>query len=1237
MPASRPLWARIVRYLLIAIAVFLVLCGVSAIAVPLLIDHVVLARAGEAIGRQVSIERIRFNPFTLALSTRGIRIADQDPANDFVTVEQARADLSISSIRYLAPVIDGLTIIAPRIRLQRTGEARFNFSDIVERLKAAPAEPDPDGEPARFALHNLELTGGEITVDDRVLQQQHRVRDLSVGVPFLSNLDYAADITVQPALSALVNDSPLSLTGESVPFSETRQTSLDVVLSDLDIATYLRLSPVPLGFTVPKGKLGTDLKIRFAQESGVAKLGIAGAFHIDDLQIDARDGRRLVLAKRIALGLEQVEPLAGRYAFGELAVEGLDMAIERGADGNFPLARAFAVEAGERKPDAGAQNTPAGAQAPAGAKTPGGASTAANQVQWSIRKTNVKGARATFTDKTVSPGVELVHSDIAIELAEIGNRQAAAAAGSLSLAQNESSRLSWQGELDVGKSRASGKLSATVAGIAAYLPYLAGTVKAAVQAESIAAQAKVDLGWGEGFSLEVADVKASVEKASVRLPDDKEPAVAFGRLAAEGVAVSLGERKATVSRLALDDADIRVERDAKGELNLQRILAAAPTKEEGGSAQPAADAGKETTPGESPAWTVRIDRIDLDRNVVTWHDLTTPKPVSVPVTQLAGRIEQVGTDLSLASTLDLKARVGRSGNATARGEFVIAPWSMQLAVQLQRLALPSVDPYVAERLTLGIDEGTLSTSGQLSLAGDRVRYRGRLEVDGLRTRERTTSTQAIRWRKLLLEGIDVDVDPATLGPDDRIAIGGITLSDFFARVLLSEQGRFNLQDIVRTEAASGPARSGPKIRLGTIKLQRGSSNFTDRFVRPNYSVNLTDLNGSLSAMASDNPAPSDVDLTGRIDSDAPIDISGKINPLASTLYADIRAEAKGIDLPKLSPYSAKYAGYAIEKGKLSLDVHYKIENEQLVAQNRVLLDQLTLGEKIESPDATSLPIQFALGLLKNSKGEIDVSLPIAGSLDDPQFSIGGVIGKAIANLLTRVITAPFSALASAFGGAEEELSFVEFKPGTAELTDESVKRLDTIAKALTERPALKLEVAGRVDPKSENDAIERQRLEARLRALKRRLAGGGDAGGEEPAEPVGQAGQSQAGQSQGRQETPPAPARVTISKEEYPVLLKQLYEDTKLPDKPRNALGLAKTLEVAEMEKLLLGAIEVDAEAVRRLALRRAQVVRDWLATRGRIAGDRMFTLAPRTNPEMTGPNQSKPQCPAHCAEFSLR
>ena len=316
-----------------------------------------------------------------------------------------------------------------------------------------------------------------------------------------------------------------------------------------------------------------------------------------------------------------------------------------------------------------------------------------------------------------------------------------------------------------------------------------------------------------------------------------------------------------------------------------------------------------------------------------------------------------------------------------------------------------------------------------------------------------------------------------------------------------------------------------------------------------------------------------------------------------------------------------------------------------------------MGEKVDSPGATCLPIQFALGLLKNSKGEINVSLPVSGSLDDPQFSIGGVIGRAILNLLSRVITSPFTALAAAFGGSgagAEELSFVEFRPGTSTLTDEAVRRLQALSKALIERPALKLEIAGRVDPKSERDAIERQRLDARLKALKRRQSGGGealaqqdreDARSESEAPPQSgaqgakdqQDRQAQARQARASQEDAAVAAGVTLSKEEYPVLLKLLYDETKAGDKPPTASGAAPPLAVAEMEKVLLDSINVDAEAIRRLATRRSQAARRWLATQGRIPEDRMFMVAPRISAEATGPNQSKPQCSANCAEFSLR
>ncbi len=1276
--APRPVLARLARYLVVAVAVFLLLCGLAALAVPLAIQHVALERIGESIGRQVKIERTRFNPFKLTLTARGVRIGEQDPSADFVTIDHVLADLSIASIRHLAPVVDALKIEAPVVRLQRSEASRFNFSDLIQRLAAAPAEPQPKGEPTRFALHNLELTGGKISIDDKVLEQVHRVTDLQVSIPFISNLDYATSITVEPALSALVNGSPVRIGGSSTPFRESRETTLDVELRDVEIATYLRMAPVPLGVTVPKGRLGTDLKVHFAREAGAAKLGITGTSWIDDLQIDARDGPRLVLARRIALGIAGLQPLENRYAFGDLEVDGLVIDVTRGRNGEMALVQAFSDAQEGKAPRRRVAARPTEPQlkdpAPTGS-TAGGAAARENAIVWSVRKTTLRDGRVGYRDETVEPAVVLDHEAISIDLAEIGNRQAAPAAARLALKQNGASSLTWKGELDLARSRAGGRLDAKVASVAPYLPYIGSALAARLETGAIGVNGDFEMGWTGDFGLDVGNAQASLEKAILTLPDDSEPSIAVGRLTIDGVKLSLADRTFHASGARLSEADIQVERDAKGDFKLQRLLAPAPAGEASGRGDGGAGARTGAAPPDAngpdgsgtraarapsaeaaPSWKVKIDKLELERNQVAWRDLGAPKPVSLPIIELTGSVGPVGTDLDAKSNVDLQARLGKVGTLIgtlkASGGFSVRPVSLQLAIQLQRLALAPFDPYLARQLALSIDEGSVDTAGKLRYEGGRVAYTGRLEVAGLRSRERDSDRETIRWKRLLLDGIDVEVDPAQLGPKDRIAIGGITLSDFFARVLLSEDGRFNLQEIVRTDAsaqagqqaqaaakdgskadakadpaaarrapAPGDKAAGPVIRLGAIKLEQGRSNFTDRFVRPSYSVNLTDLNGGVSAMASDRREPSDLALTGRVDGSAPIDISGRIEPLGPALYADVRAKANGIDLPTLTPYSAKYIGYTIEKGKLNLDVHYKIEDDRLEATNRVVLDQLTLGEKVESPQATNLPIQFALGLLKNSKGEIDVSLPIAGSLDDPQFSIGGLIGNAIGNLLTRVVTAPFSALASAFGGGKEELSYVEFQPGSSRLAQESIRRLQLMAKALAERPALKLEIAGRVDPKAEQEAIRRERLDARLRALKRREA---EAAGAQR-------------ESQERQEEAATAAGVTVSPDEYPTLLQKLYDETELPDKPRNPLGVAGRLEAPELEELLMASIEVDANAARRLGTRRAQAVQRWLASQGKVPEDRMFTLAPRINPSQAGPNQSKPQCTAACAEFSLR
>ena len=523
--------------------------------------------------------------------------------------------------------------------------------------------------------------------------------------------------------------------------------------------------------------------------------------------------------------------------------------------------------------------------------------------------------------------------------------------------------------------------------------------------------------------------------------------------------------------------------------------------------------------------------------------------------------------------------------------------------------------------------------------------------------------ELLSWKQLRLAGLDVQLEP---GKPPQVEVKDTLLSDFYARLIIHPNGRINLQDVVKskdgaadiaapaTSVAVRPAPSGmpaagensgeatdsvaasaqpagveapkvqqvdpmaPVIRFGPIRMASGRVLFSDRFIRPNYSADLTELNGALSAFSSVAPAGApqmaDLNLTGRAEGSAALQVTGKLNPLAKPLALDIHGQVTDLELPPLSPYSVKYAGHGIERGKLSMDVAYKVEPDgRLTASNKLVLNQLTFGEPVQGAPA-SLPVKLATALLADSKGVIDLDLPISGSLNDPQFSIGPIIFKAVVNLIGRAITAPFTLLARALGGAGgEDMANVAFAPGSAQLQPKAREQLDQIAKALTDRPQLKLTVVGTASLAQEREGYRRERLKAMVAAEKR-------AGAPTPAAPASAAspaenainkeasGADGAGAA-GQFGTQSAAAAVTDA--EYPVLLRQLYRRADLPGKPRNAIGLLKDVPVPEMEALLLSHIEVSEDAMRQLAVQRGAAVKDYLASK-QLPAERLFLGAPR-------------------------
>ena len=691
-------------------------------------------------------------------------------------------------------------------------------------------------------------------------------------------------------------------------------------------------------------------------------------------------------------------------------------------------------------------------------------------------------------------------------------------------------------------------------------------------------------------------------------------------LTVRNIDVDTGKKTVSVAELISNQAALSLQQGKPSGTN----RAAKP-------AAPAKSGSKEKAGASEPGYIVNIGKIGIANWSARLEDRSLPRPAVTTIAPLTLSLQNLSTAPASRGQIDLQATVNKNGKLAVKGDIGMAPLHGNLALDFQQVDIMQLQPYFTDKVNILLTRADISGKGVLQFDQNKDAFKGgfkgNVALGNVASVDKLTTNDFLRWKSLAFNGMDVNFAPFSLNIDQ------VTLNDFFARLILDQNGRLNLRDIARSETgeqksvtdgeqpASAPARVTavnaaaaklpepdkpatdiPPINIGKVILRGGQIRYTDNFIKPNYTANLMRLGGAISGLSSNKNSNANVDLKGLVNS-APLAVAGRINPLKGDLSLDLRAEVRGMELAPLSPYSGRYIGYGIEKGKLTFNVEYKVEDRVLTAQNRLVLEQLTLGDKVDSPDAPSLPVQFALSLLKDRNGVIDINLPIGGSLDDPQFSIGGIIVRVIVNLITKAVTAPFTLIGSMFGGGEE-LSYLAFDSGRSALSDKAEEKLKSIAKALTDRPALKLEITGRTDPQADREGLKRASIDRKVRVLKLKdLVARGES----------------------------AEARkVTVTPQEYPALLKRVYQDEDFK-KPRNFIGLQKDIPVEEMEKLMIENATVNDDDLIVLGNRRAQNAKDWLVNTGQVPADRIFILSSKSG---AGAKEGEP--PSR-VDFSLK
>ncbi|HEX5539830.1 MAG TPA: DUF748 domain-containing protein, partial [Methylophilaceae bacterium] len=412
-----------------------------------------------------------------------------------------------------------------------------------------------------------------------------------------------------------------------------------------------------------------------------------------------------------------------------------------------------------------------------------------------------------------------------------------------------------------------------------------------------------------------------------------------------------------------------------------------------------------------------------------------------------------------------------------------APFSSDFRVKLKKLALKPFSPYINQVAMLKLEDGQADVHGKLAVKSEKapaVRFSGGFSIKKLALNEEPSNALFLGWKEVSSSSLKLTMAPSQLHMDQLRIVQPV------GKFIIHEDKTLNVKRILRAPAAPGtkpgnaepPAQAAAEqkenfpVTIDRVSIDNGNLEFADLSLTPQFGTHINSLDGVINGLSSKPDTTAQVELDGKVDEYGSARIRGSVQPFNATDFSDLKVIFRNLEMNRLSPYSGKFAGRKIESGKLSVDLEYKIKQRQLTGENNFVIHRLKLGERVESPDAVSLPLDLAIALLQDKNGLIDLDLPISGSLDDPQFSYGKIVWKAIVNVLGKIVTSPFRALGNLLHINSDKLEAVAFDPGSAMLAPQEQESLKAVAGAINKRPTLTLTVIPAFDAAADKAALQ---------------------------------------------------------------------------------------------------------------------------------------------------------------------
>ena len=792
-----------------------------------------------------------------------------------------------------------------------------------------------------------------------------------------------------------------------------------------------------------------------------------------------------------------------------------------------------------------------------------------------------------FNDQRQQDPVDVTLADLNITLNHFDTRPDSRSDLQLNAQANDGTHLQWQGDFSLNPLASQGHLQLQDAQLKSWWPYVREHFAAQLNDGRLSLDTRYALALSPALQFQATQLSAQLQ--SVALEQQQKPLARLATLNLSDTSFDLAQQKLQIGKISSTQLTAWTEIDQNGISNWQKLLPK-PTTDSATSSNTAAsntDTAQDSQPASSPAWHIIVKQADLTEHQLHLADNSKSEPVALQLSNLSLHIKDFDSQANTPFSADLDTQIGEQGKLSSHAQVLLEPLKIDMSIKSSDLDLRPAQAWITPYAHLELRSGLLNSALQLQVSdlnNLQLALQGNAAISQLHLRDSLQQRDLLKWQTVDINGIQYALQ------QQKLSIEQLVLQQPYVRFIINENLTTNISELLIPQPAQAPAPTNTKgpefaLHIGGVQIKDGSANFADFSLTPNFATAIQQLNGAIGTLDNQSNSVAKVDIKGNVDRYAPVTIKGSLTPFDPLKKLDIATAFKHVELTTLTPYSGKFAGYRIHKGRLNLDLHYQINDGKLNATNQLLLEQLQLGERVDSPDAVDLPVRLAIALLKDSKGQIAISLPVQGDLNNPEFSVAPIIWQTLRNLITRAVAAPFNFIAGLANGNANELNEVGFLPGEYNINPAAAKNLDTLAAALKERPQLRLEVEGSSLAELDGPILAEGRLIAAYQnawysILQRRGA-----------------------KIESSKET------LEVPEKEHAALLEGIYRAQLKQQPPAEWADLDKEQREQQMRNAVLQSYAQSPLGLRRLAQARANSIKEYLIEQAQLNPERVYLI----------------------------